>query len=43
LPIYNAEAALLRSVAEFDREIIDDIVLVDDAEKMPEATDAHLR
>ena len=31
LPAYNAEATLLRTVAELDREIIDDIVLVDDA------------
>ena len=31
LPAYNAEATLLRTVAELDREVIDDIVLVDDA------------
>jgi glycosyltransferase involved in cell wall biosynthesis len=31
LPAYNAEATLLRTVAELDRDIIDDIVLVDDA------------
>ena len=31
LPAYNAEATLLRTVAELDRGIIDDIVLVDDA------------
>lgn len=31
LPAYNAEATLLRTVTELDREIIDDIVLVDDA------------
>ena len=31
LPAYNAETTLLRTVAELDREIIDDIVLVDDA------------
>jgi glycosyltransferase involved in cell wall biosynthesis len=31
LPAYNAEATLHRTVAELDRGIIDDIVLVDDA------------
>jgi glycosyltransferase involved in cell wall biosynthesis len=31
LPAYNAEATLLRTVAELDRDIIDDVVLVDDA------------
>ena len=31
LPAYNAEATLLRTVAELDRDVIDDIVLVDDA------------
>lgn len=31
LPAYNAEATLLRTVAELDRDIIDDIVVVDDA------------
>ena len=31
LPAYNAEATLSRTVAELDREIIDEIVLVDDA------------
>lgn len=31
LPAYNAATTLLRTVAELDREIIDDIVLVDDA------------
>jgi len=31
LPAYNAEATLLRTVAELDREVIDEIVLVDDA------------
>ena len=33
LPAYNAETTLLRTVAELDREIIDDIVLVDDASR----------
>ena len=31
LPAYNAAATLARTVAELDREIIDEIVLVDDA------------
>ena len=31
LPAYNAEATLARTVAELDREIIDELVLVDDA------------
>jgi glycosyltransferase involved in cell wall biosynthesis len=31
LPAYNAEATLSRTVAELDREVIDDVVLVDDA------------
>ncbi len=31
LPAYNAEATLARTVAELDREIVDEIVLVDDA------------
>jgi glycosyltransferase involved in cell wall biosynthesis len=31
LPAYNAEATLSRTVAELDREIIDEVVLVDDA------------
>ena len=31
LPAYNAEVTLSRTVAELDREIIDEIVLVDDA------------
>jgi glycosyltransferase involved in cell wall biosynthesis len=31
LPAYNAEATLLKTVAELDRDIIDDVVLVDDA------------
>ncbi len=31
LPAYNAEATLARTVAELDREVIDVIVLVDDA------------
>ncbi len=31
MPAYNAEATLLRTVAELDRAVIDDIVLVDDA------------
>ncbi len=33
LPAYNAETTLLRTVAELDREVIDDIVLVDDASR----------
>jgi glycosyltransferase involved in cell wall biosynthesis len=31
LPAYNAEATLARTLAELDQEVIDDIVLVDDA------------
>lgn len=31
LPAYNAESTLRRTVGELDREIVDDIVLVDDA------------
>src|SRR6204780_5059422 len=31
LPAYNAEATLARTVAELDRDVIDEIVLVDDA------------
>jgi glycosyltransferase involved in cell wall biosynthesis len=31
LPAYNAEATLSRTVAELDRDVIDEIVLVDDA------------
>jgi glycosyltransferase involved in cell wall biosynthesis len=31
LPAYNAEATLSRTVAEFDRGVVDDVVLVDDA------------
>ncbi|HYB14533.1 MAG TPA: glycosyltransferase family 2 protein [Streptosporangiaceae bacterium] len=31
LPAYNAEATLARTVAELDREVVDEIVLVDDA------------
>jgi glycosyltransferase involved in cell wall biosynthesis len=31
LPAYNAEATLSRTVSELDREVIDEIVLVDDA------------
>src|ERR1700685_2108312 len=31
LPAYNAEATLPRTVAELDRDVIDEIVLVDDA------------
>jgi glycosyltransferase involved in cell wall biosynthesis len=31
LPAYNAEATLSRTVSELDREIIDEVVLVDDA------------
>jgi glycosyltransferase involved in cell wall biosynthesis len=33
LPAYNAEATLSRTVAELDREIIDEVVLVDDASR----------
>ncbi len=33
LPAYNAEATLSRTVAELDREVIDEVVLVDDASK----------
>ena len=31
MPAYNAEATLSRTVAEIDRSIVDDLVLVDDA------------
>jgi glycosyltransferase involved in cell wall biosynthesis len=31
LPAYNAETTLFRTVAELDRKIVDDLVLVDDA------------
>jgi glycosyltransferase involved in cell wall biosynthesis len=31
LPAYNAEATLARTIAELDQEVIDEIVLVDDA------------
>jgi Glycosyl transferase family 2 len=31
LPAYNAESTLRRTVAELDRSIVDDLVLVDDA------------
>jgi len=31
LPAYNAEATLERTLAELDQEVIDEIVLVDDA------------
>ncbi len=33
LPAYNAEATLSRTVAELDRTVIDEVVLVDDASK----------
>jgi glycosyltransferase involved in cell wall biosynthesis len=33
LPAYNAEVTLSRTVAELDREVIDDLVLVDDASR----------
>jgi glycosyltransferase involved in cell wall biosynthesis len=33
MPAYNAEATLAKTVGELDRNIIDDIVLVDDASK----------
>ena len=31
LPAYNAEATLARTLAELDRSVIDEVVLVDDA------------
>jgi glycosyltransferase involved in cell wall biosynthesis len=31
LPAYNAEVTLSRTVAELDQDVIDEIVLVDDA------------
>jgi glycosyltransferase involved in cell wall biosynthesis len=31
LPAYNAETTLLRTVAELDRKVVDEVVLVDDA------------
>jgi hypothetical protein len=31
MPAYNAETTLMRTVAELDRKIVDEIVLVDDA------------
>jgi glycosyltransferase involved in cell wall biosynthesis len=31
LPAYNAETTLSRTVAEFDRDVVDEVVLVDDA------------
>jgi glycosyltransferase involved in cell wall biosynthesis len=31
LPAYNAETTLLRTVSELDRELVDEVVLVDDA------------
>jgi glycosyltransferase involved in cell wall biosynthesis len=31
MPAYNAEATLSRTVAEIDRDVVDDVVLVDDA------------
>src|SRR5215469_9796062 len=33
LPAYNAEATLSRTMSELDREILDEVVLVDDASK----------
>jgi glycosyltransferase involved in cell wall biosynthesis len=33
LPAYNAEATLSRTVAELDREVVDEVVLVDDASR----------
>src|SRR5512143_1610579 len=33
MPAYNAERTLRRTVAEIDRAIVDDIILVDDASK----------
>ena len=31
MPAYNAETTLVRTVAELDHKIVDEIVLVDDA------------
>lgn len=44
LPAYNAETTLSCTVAELDRETIDDVVLADDAgrDQTPEAADALL-
>jgi glycosyltransferase involved in cell wall biosynthesis len=33
LPAYNAEATLYRTISELDREIVDEVVLVDDASR----------
>ena len=41
LPAYNAETTLVRTVADLDRKIIDEIVLVDDASTDQTATLAH--
>ena len=41
LPAYNAAATLSRTVAELDRDVIDEIVLVDDASTDPTVTMAR--
>ena len=41
MPAYNAETTLVRTVADLDRKIIDEIVLVDDASTDQTATLAH--
>ncbi len=41
LPAYNAEATLSRTVAELDREVIDEMVLVDDASSDQTVSLAH--
>jgi glycosyltransferase involved in cell wall biosynthesis len=41
MPAYNAETTLVRTVADLDRKIVDEIVLVDDASTDQTATLAH--